>query len=74
MDLALRVLTLDPALQVLVVALGKRVDGKGLAAIFHFLGSVSRVAEKRMAWLAGGESAKEEGARGEEHEGKREEG
>jgi hypothetical protein len=78
MDLALRVLTLDPALQVLVVALGKRVDGKGLAAIFHFLGSVARVAEKRMAWLAGGEPAdgpaKEKGARGEEREGKREEG
>ncbi len=78
MDLALRVLTLDPALQVLVVALGKRVDGKGLATIFHFLGSVARVAEKRMAWLANGEPAsgpgKEKGARGEGREGEREEG
>jgi hypothetical protein len=82
MDLALRVLTLDPALQVLVVALGKRVDGKGLAAIFHFLGSVARVAEKRMAWLANGLAngepaggpAKWKGARGERHEGEREEG
>jgi hypothetical protein len=74
MDLALRVLTLDPALQVLLAALGKRVDGKQLAAIFHFLGSVARATEKRMAWLANGELAKEEVARGEGHEGKREEG
>jgi hypothetical protein len=74
MDLALRVLTLDPALQALVAALGKRVDGKQLAAIFHFLGSVARVTEKRMAWLADGEPAKEKVARGEENEGKREEG
>jgi hypothetical protein len=74
MDLALRVLTLDPALQVLVTALGKRVDGKQLAAIFHFLGSVSRATEKRMAWLANGKPAKEKVARGEDREGKREEG
>ncbi len=74
MDLALRVLTLDPALQVLVAALGKRVDGKQLAAIFHFLGGVARVAEKRMAWLANGELAKERVARRGEHEEKREEG
>jgi hypothetical protein len=74
MDLALRVLTLDPALQALVAALGKRVEGKQLASIFHFLGSVARVTEKRMAWLTDGEPAKEKVARGEEHEGKREEG
>jgi hypothetical protein len=74
MDLALRVLTLDPALQVLVAALGKRVDGKQLATIFHFLGSVARVTEKRMAWLADGEPAKERIARRGEHEGKRGEG
>jgi hypothetical protein len=74
MDLALRVLTLDPALQVLVAALGKRVDGKQLATIFHFLGSVARVAEKRMAWLANGEPAKEKGAGRGEYEGKKEEG
>jgi len=73
-DLALRVLTLDPALQVLVVALGKRVDGKRLASIFHFLGSVARATERRMAWLADGEPTKEKVARGEEREGKREEG
>lgn len=74
MDLALRVLTLDPALQALVAALGKRVEGKQLASIFHFLGSVARVTEKRMAWLTDGELAKEKVVRGEEHEGKREEG
>jgi hypothetical protein len=73
MDLALRVLTLDPAVQHLVTALGKRVDSKQLAAIFHFLGSVARVAERRMAWLADGGLAKEKVAGREEHEGKGEE-